>query len=244
MESGGDGEKFSDTFDGAKKDCLKEVHRYNSISMAKTGQRERGEITVIAAPMYAGKSSRLIAEAERFSRAGWNLLVVKHPLDVRYAGVSSINSHDGRAVECQAIADLEAIYQQATDTEAEVVMIDEAQFYMDQDELFVAMVEALADRGVIVILAGLELDFRGEVFGPMAKLMAHADRVEKLTAVCKVCGDMEANRTQRLVNGEPANYNDPIVMVGAQEAYEARCAKCHKVPGKPTFEELLGIEKK
>lgn len=212
--------------------------------MAKLGQKERGEITVIAAPMYAGKSSRLIVEAERFSRAGWKLLVVKHPLDVRYAGASSINSHDGRAVECQAVADLETIYQKAVDDDAEVVMIDEAQFYMGQDDLFVAMVEALADRGIIVILAGLELDFRGEVFGPMGELMAHADKVEKLTAVCRMCGDMEANRTQRLVDGQPANYNDPIVMVGAQEAYEARCASCHTVPGKPTFEELLGLVQK
>lgn len=206
--------------------------------------KERGEVTVIAAPMFAGKSSRLIAETERYSRAGWKMLVVKHPLDVRYSGLSSISSHDGRAVECEALADLKEIYRQALEREVELVMIDEAQFYMEDTKMFVMMVEALADRGVIVILAGLELDFRGEIFGPMGELMAHADVVEKLTAVCNVCGDLNANRTQRIVNGQPARYDDPIIMVGAKEAYEARCAKCHEVPGKPTFEELFNLDKK
>ncbi len=208
-------------------------------------RKKRGEVKMFVGPMFARKSSQLVAEAEKYKIAGWKTLIVKHPLDARYSGTGSINPHEnGRGVECEAIADLSVIYERATEMDADVLMIDEAQFYMGQDELFVAMIEALADRGVIIILAGLELDFRGEVFGPMAKLMAHADKVEKLTAVCKVCGDMEASRTQRLVNGRPANYDDPIVMVGAQEAYEARCAKCHSVPGKPTFEELLGLVQK
>ena len=89
------------------------------------------------------------------------------------------------------------------------------------------------------MLAGLELDFRGEVFGPMGKLMARADKVEKLTAVCAVCGSVKANRTQRLVNGQPVSYLNAVILVGAAETYEARCANCHEVPGAPNFDMIL-----
>ncbi len=200
---------------------------------------ERGEITVVAAPMFAGKSSRVIAEADRYQRAGMKLLVFKHPLDDRYSGVSQINSHDGRSVSCEASSNLSMIYDRVLAEDADVVIIDEAQFYIGNDDLFVALIEQLASDGRIVILAGLELDFRGEGFGPMPQLLAHADKVEKLTAVCVKCGSLDANRTQRIINGVPARYDDPIVLVGAEEAYEARCAKCHTVPGKPSFGELL-----
>lgn len=200
---------------------------------------ERGEIKVIAAPMFAGKSSRVIAEVDRYWRARMKVKVFKHPLDDRYSGVSQINSHDGRSVACDANSDLKYIYESVLAEDADVVIIDEAQFYIGSDELFVALVEQLASDGRIVILAGLELDFRGEGFGPMPQLLAHADKVEKLTAVCVNCGSLDANRTQRIINGVPARYDDPIVLVGAEEAYEARCAKCHTVPGKPSFVELL-----
>lgn len=93
--------------------------------------------------------------------------------------------------------------------------------------------------GRVVIVAGLELDFRGRVFGAMGQLMAQADRVEKLTAVCAVCGSTKANRTQRLINGKPASYNDPVVLVGAAEAYEARCRRHHEVPGRDKFSDLF-----
>jgi thymidine kinase len=89
----------------------------------------------------------------------------------------------------------------------------------------------LADRGLRVIVTGLDLDFRGEPFGPMPLLMAEAELVDKLHAICVVCG-APASRTQRLINGQPANYNDPVIMVGANEVYEARCRDCHQVPGR------------
>jgi len=107
-----------------------------------------------------------------------------------------------------------------------VIGIDEAQFFDDE---LVEIVQSLADRGVRVIVAGLDTDFRGEPFGPMPVLMAKAERVEKLNAICMVCGG-EASRTQRLVNGKPARYDDPVVIVGAAELYEARCRRHHVVP--------------
>jgi len=112
--------------------------------------------------------------------------------------------------------------------ETSVVAIDEAQFF---DDKIVSVAERLADSGVRVIVAGLDMDFRGEPFGPMPALMCRADKVQKLHAICMVCGE-EANRTQRLVNGAPAHYDDPIIMVGAAESYEARCREHHIVPGR------------
>ena len=107
-----------------------------------------------------------------------------------------------------------------------MVGIDEAQFI---DPQIVEVVETLASRGVRVILAGLDMDFRGEPFGSMPILMARAERVDKLQAICMVCGE-PASRTQRLVNGKPARYDDPVVIVGAAEMYEARCRSHHQVP--------------
>lgn len=205
----------------------------------KLGGGDRGEVTVFAAPMFAGKSGRLIAEAEKFQRAGIPLFIVKHPLDGRYKGAGEISSHDGRSVACEAYDDPVEVYRRIQEVDPLVVIWDEAQFYVDKADELVAVVEQLAAEGRIVMLAGLELDFRGEVFGPMGELMAHADRVEKLTAVCAVCGSVRANRTQRLINGQPASYNDAIILVGAAEAYEARCASCHNVPGAPSFDEIF-----
>jgi thymidine kinase len=107
-----------------------------------------------------------------------------------------------------------------------VVGVDEAQFL---DEEITKVVQALAERGVRVIVAGLDMDFRGEPFGPMPVLMAQAERVTKLQAICMVCGE-PAYCTQRLVNGKPAHFNDPVVIIGAEELYQARCRRCHQVP--------------
>jgi Thymidine kinase len=107
-----------------------------------------------------------------------------------------------------------------------VVGIDEAQFF---DEGIVKVIENLAAKGMRVIVTGLDMDFRGEPFGCMPELMARADKVDKLQAICMKCGE-PANRTQRLVDGKPAHYHDPIVIVGASEMYEARCRAHHEVP--------------
>jgi len=205
----------------------------------KLGGGNRGEVTVFAAPMFAGKSSRLIAEAERFRRADIPLFIVKHPLDDRYIGVGQINSHDGRSVTCEAYADPFEAYRRIQEIDPLVVIWDEVQFYTGNQDELLAVVEKLATEGRIIMLAGLELDFRGEVFGPMGKLMARADKVEKLTAVCAVCGSVKANRTQRLVNGQPVSYLNAVILVGAAETYEARCANCHEVPGAPNFDMIL-----
>jgi thymidine kinase len=107
-----------------------------------------------------------------------------------------------------------------------VVAIDEAQFF---DTELIAIVRQLADQGLRVIVAGLDTDFRGEPFGSMPSLMAQAEQVDKLHAICMICGE-EASRTQRLVNGTPAHFNDPVVIIGASELYEARCRKHHEDP--------------
>jgi len=118
------------------------------------------------------------------------------------------------------------------------VAIDEGQFF---DEGLVDLCERLANEGIWVIVAGLDMDFRGEPFGPMPQLMARAERVDKLQAICVVCGG-PASHTQRLIDGRPAAYDDPVILVGASEVYQARCRGCHVVPkssgaGEPTGSE-------
>lgn len=199
----------------------------------------RGRIEVTAGPMYAGKSSFVIAWAERWKRAGASIFIVKHPLDTRYKGVSKISSHDGKSVECEAIANPVEIYDMVSRLDPLVVIIDEVQFYIDRQEVFIEMVKQLAVEGRIVMLAGLNMDFRGEPFGPMAVLMAIADRVNNLTAICSECG-ADASFTQRLINGKPAPVDSQLVVVGAEEAYVARCRKHHEIPGKKKFADLFG----
>lgn len=196
------------------------------------------ELVVIDACMFSGKSGRIIWEAERLERAGVPFQTFKHPLDERYAGVATINSHNNQSIPCEAYASPFEIYAHVRPDTA-VVLIDEAQFYVEEAHEFVLMVEKLAEEGRIVIVAGLGLDFRGEGFGPMPELLAHATKVEKLFAVCACCGSMHADRTQRMVDGRPANYSDPVIMVGAKESYEARCRDCHEVPGAPSFEKMF-----
>ena len=107
-----------------------------------------------------------------------------------------------------------------------MVGIDEGQFFEDA---IINIVEDLVNQGIRVIVTGLDTDFRGEPFGPMPILMSKAEVVDKLHAICIVCGE-QASRTQRLVDGEPARYDDPVVIVGASEMYEARCREHHQVP--------------
>jgi thymidine kinase len=113
--------------------------------------------------------------------------------------------------------------------DTDVVAIDEVQFF-DNDSIDVC--QYLADEGIRVICAGLDQDFRGEPFGVMPVLLAVAEYTTKLEAICAVCSS-PATRTQRLLNNEPADYHDPIILVGTSESYEARCRHCHQIPGKP-----------
>lgn len=201
-------------------------------------KEDGGRIEVAAGPMFAGKSSFIITWAERWRRAGASVYIVKHPLDTRYEGVSKISSHDGRSVDCEAMAGPMEIYERIQELDPLVVIFDEVQFFIREAVLFVEVVRELAAEGRVVMLAGLNMDFKGEPFGPMPTLMAVADQVTSLKAVCAVCGS-DATHTQRLINGEPAPYNSELVVIGAEEAYQARCRDCHLVPGRWNLDRFL-----
>jgi thymidine kinase len=183
-----------------------------------------GSIEVICGSMFSGKTDELIRRLVRATIAKQKVQVFKPAIDVRYA-VEKVTSHAGSdydAIPVENAADV----RDKIDSDTTVVAIDEAQFF---DPDIVPLAEELACRGVRVLVAGLDMDFRGEPFGPMPLLMSRAEHVSKLHAICMVCGD-EASRTQRLVNGKPARYDDPVVIVGASELYEARCRLHHEVP--------------
>ena len=183
-----------------------------------------GSIEVICGSMFSGKTDELIRRLVRATIARQRVQVFKPAIDVRYA-VEKVTSHAGShydAIPVQKAAEI----REKIEPDTTVVGIDEAQFF---DPEVVQVAEEFATRGIRVLVAGLDTDFRGEPFGPMPVLMSMAEHVDKLHAICMVCGD-EASRTQRLVNGKPARYDDPVVIVGASEMYEARCREHHEVP--------------
>ena len=187
-----------------------------------------GAIVVVCGSMFSGKTEELIRRIKRAQIARQRVQVFKPRIDTRYAA-EQVASHDGLLYQAIAVADTAEI-RAALDPQATVIAIDEVQFF---DWKVVDLCRELADRGVRVMVAGLDVDFRAEPFGPMPMLMAEAEQVSKLQAICVVCGN-PASRTQRLIDGAPASYNDPVIMVGASEVYEARCRHCHQVPGRPT----------
>ena len=190
-------------------------------------QYREGWLEVICGCMFAGKTEELIRRINVLSYAKKNILAFKPKIDNRYSD-SEIVSHAGARVPCYVIDNAKEILKKVT-SDVEVVAIDEVQFF---DELIVDVCEYLADKGVRVIVAGLDKDFRGESFGVLPELLTRAEFVTKLTAVCAKCG-APATRTQRLVNNQPASFDDPIVLVGAVEHYEPRCRHCHEVENKP-----------
>jgi len=185
-----------------------------------------GWIEVICGSMFSGKTEELIRRVRRARIAKQNVQVFKPAIDTRYT-VETVTSHNGLGVEAVPVQSSAEIGQMIRD-DTNVVAIDEVQFFGWE---VTDLCHKLADRGMRVICAGLDMDFRGEPFGPMPVLMAQAESVEKLQAICVVCGQ-PASRTQRLINGQPAAYDDPIILVGGSESYEARCRKCHQVPRK------------
>jgi thymidine kinase len=184
-----------------------------------------GWIEVISGVMFAGKSEELIRRVRRAIIARRRVQVFKSHLDARYTGLYSVSSHDGTELDASPVDSAAEIFRLVR-PESQLVAIDEAQF-LDPD--IVPVAATLAQRGVRVILAGTDTDFRGEPFGAMGELMAIAELVDKLQAICVVCGD-PACRNQRLINGKPARYDSPTIMVGGRESYEARCRHCHQVP--------------
>jgi thymidine kinase len=188
---------------------------------------EGGWIEVVCGVMFSGKSEELIRRVRRALIARKKVQVFKSHLDERYAGLYHVSSHDGRTVEAVPVDSPEQIAR-AVLPDTQVVAIDEAQFLPPG---IVDLATALAASGRRVILAGTDTDFRGEPFGPMPQLLAVAELVDKLHAICVVCGNA-ASRNQRLIDGKPARYESPTIMVGGNESYEARCRSCHAVPRK------------
>ena len=184
-----------------------------------------GWIEVVCGVMFSGKSEELIRRVRRAIIARKRVQVFKSHLDERYAGIYSVSSHDGRTVEAIPV-DNSAEIAGRIDPAANVVAIDEAQFL---DRGIVPLVTSLAARGRRVIVAGTDTDFRGEPFGSMPQLMAVAEVVDKLHAICVICGS-PASRNQRLIEGKPARYDSPTIMVGATDSYQARCRHCHSCP--------------
>jgi len=183
-----------------------------------------GSVEVICGSMFSGKTDELIRRLRRATIARQKVQVFKPAVDIRYA-VEKVTSHAGSefaAIPVNQAADILG----RLDENTTVVGVDEAQFF---DPEIIHIVSVLAERGIRVLVAGLDTDFRSEPFGSMPILMAQAEKVDKLQAICMTCGE-PASRTQRLVNGKPANYHDPVVIVGASELYEARCRKHHEVP--------------
>lgn len=190
-------------------------------------QYREGWIEVISGCMFAGKTEELIRRINVLSYAKKKIKVFKPCIDNRYSD-TEIVSHSGAHIPCVTIKHSKEILKHI-DEDVEVIAIDEVQFF-DNDVIDIC--EYLADKGVRVMVAGLDKDFRGEPFGVMPELLTRAEFVTKLTAVCAKCG-APATRTQRIVDGIPASFEQDIVLVGAKENYEPRCRHCHEIPDKP-----------
>jgi thymidine kinase len=193
-----------------------------------------GWIEVVCGSMFSGKSEELLRRLRRAQIAKQRVVVFKPSIDDRY-DATDVVSHDGTRLAANAVSTPGEILRLVGD--AEVVGVDEAQFF---DQSIVEVVLRLADDGKRVVVAALDQDFKGEPFGAVPELMCHAEFVTKLQAICSVCGG-PATRTQRLLDGIPAHRAEPVVKVGASEAYEARCRNCHAVPGDRPDVELADI---
>ncbi len=183
-----------------------------------------GLLTVICGSMYAGKSEELIRLARRALFAKKKVQVFKPALDTRFHE-EYVVTHMGVRHEAIPVAGVSEL-RDAIEPDTEVICIEEAQFF---DKSVVSCLVDLADRGRTVIAAGLDQDFRRQPFGPMGDLMAVADEVVKLRAICARCGRL-ASHTQRIIEGKPARWSDPVVLIGATESYEARCRICYQMP--------------
>lgn len=183
-----------------------------------------GLVEVITGSMFSGKTDEMIRRLRRARIARQKVQVFKPALDTRFSE-KKVTSHAGSEFDATPVSSAADILPRI-DSDTTVVAIDEAQFFSEE---IAGVVQDLAERGIRVLVGGLDTDFRGEPFGPMPIIMAQAERVDKVHAICMVCGE-EASRTQRLIDGKPARFDDPVVVVGASELYEARCRLHHEVP--------------
>jgi thymidine kinase len=184
-----------------------------------------GWVHVICGCMFCGKTDEMLRLLRRFSIAGRQVVLLKPRLDTRTeeGSVVSRSGASHRAFSVDSSSQIEALVG-----DADIVAIEEGQFF---DEGLPQVVQRLADSGKQVLVTGLDQDYRGIPFGPMPRLMALADQVTKLTAICVVCGE-PATRTQRLIDGLPAPADSPLIVIGGlgDEKYEARCRLHHEVP--------------
>lgn len=190
--------------------------------------KHTGWVEVICGSMFSGKSEELIRRVRRATYGKLTVRVFKPAIDNRYAAEESVVTHNGTSTIARPVKNSKEILDYIDD-DVDVIGIDEVQFF---DEHIVDVIDYFANNGIRVIAAGLDTNFRGEPFGPMPKLMALSESTTKLNAICPVCGS-PASRTQRLINGKPASYDDPVILVGASESYEPRCRHHHEVPNKP-----------
>jgi thymidine kinase len=187
-----------------------------------------GWIEVVTGSMFSGKTEELLRRIRRATIAKQHVQVFKPKLDHRY-GTNKVTSHAGANFTATPVENSAEILE-TLDSETTVVAVDEAQFF---DAELTKVCTILADKGIRVIVAGLDQDFRGDPFGPMPIILSLAEQVSKLHAICVVCGK-DASRTQRMIDGRPAYFEEPTVVVGGSESYEARCRTHHDVPHKIT----------
>lgn len=199
-------------------------------------KKVKGRLEVICGSMFSGKTEELLRRLKRAEFAKQNVLTIKHSIDKRkkMTSYSNIYSHQGRernaVIANNEIESLQSIIELANDN-VDIVGLDELHFFSEE---IISVILKLIENGKRVITAGLELNFRGEPFPIVATLMALADEVIKFRAICVVCGQ-EAHHTQRIINGKPAKYSDPVILVGAEECYEARCRNCFEIDQQPLF---------
>ena len=200
--------------------------------LSKQTHFSKGSLNVICGALCSGKSEEIIKQIGRLVLAGFNVLVFKPAidnrkiLDLEQDPLSYIPSRNGSWVNCTPVTSVKEMKKIASESCAQIIAIDEIHFFTPEKEELIQFVRSLVESHKKVILAGLELDFRGEPFGPMPELLAFADHVFKLKAICNSCGDDTFCLSQRLIDGKPAHYNDPLIVVGSSQ-YEPRCRKCH-----------------
>lgn len=180
---------------------------------------------IITGPMSCGKTEELLRRVKRCIIAQRKVKVISPQVDTRSKG-DYIESRNGLWLDALTVRDANDILNHVTDAD-EIIAIDELQFF---DENIVEVVKTLIEQGKRIIASGLDLDFKGEPFGFMPELLCLADKVDKLSAVCMKCGSDNATRTQRLINGYPADKSSALIMIGGDETYEARCVRCYELP--------------
>lgn len=195
--------------------------------MPSSPEKNKGLLEVICGPMFSGKSEELIRRLRRSKIAKQGIITFKPIIDNRYES-EYVVSHDGNMLNAHALDKVDSINELGFDKKIQVVGIDEVQFFPND---IIPIICSLIDSGKRVIVAGLDLDFRGKPFGCMPTLLAIADSITKLQAICAECGH-DAHFSQRLVNGKPAKFEDPTILTGAQEAYQARCRDCYSIDKK------------